>query len=256
MRPESVPSVIGLLNLSVPENVLVSLRADEDAAVMVCVSPRLNSVPLMVKEEFCRALLGKSADDEAKPYKSPLLLPTNPDERLVKVSVEVAVRFAKVEVAEMIPALSSKAVEVADTLSVPKVEGVKGKVAPEPEPHVEPLAEIHPPVFTERHPVVVVASPGQSKPHVEFMGYTVFELSFSKLPETCATAKVGSAIPTIRSSVNKSFFMKVPMANLMLLAHRWQSPLPSPRTCPNLLLGSHRSHCPTKGVKRAPCGSG
>ena len=75
--PEMLP-VMMLLNVFIPLKVLVSARSVEEAAVIVCVSPKLNRVPLMVSEEFCNVLFGRLREDEAMLYSLPLLPPINP----------------------------------------------------------------------------------------------------------------------------------------------------------------------------------
>jgi hypothetical protein len=60
-----IDPVIVLLNVLVPLHVFVLAKRVDDAAVIVCVSPKLNNVPFTVIEEFWRAELGRSREEEA-----------------------------------------------------------------------------------------------------------------------------------------------------------------------------------------------
>ena len=78
ITPLSAPSFGALVNVFVPEKVLLSPRSVDDAAVIVLLSPKLKLVPLIVREEFCNAEFGKLREDDAMPYNVPLLPPINP----------------------------------------------------------------------------------------------------------------------------------------------------------------------------------
>ena len=76
-------SLEALLNRSTPVKVLLFASRVVDATVQV--EPSVHVCPLTVVAAFCKALLGKSSDDEA-------VLPTRPP-KLVKIPSESAGRW-------------------------------------------------------------------------------------------------------------------------------------------------------------------
>jgi hypothetical protein len=110
------PAIV-LLNVFVPLQVLVFAKSVEEAAVIVCVSPKLNSVPFTVIEELVRAELGRFKVEEAAMKGIPVApVTTKP---LLPIP----------HVVEVLNSVESCAVEVfqsngkrAEILVVPKVE--------------------------------------------------------------------------------------------------------------------------------------